>query len=350
MIYIFKMLIQRLVLVLILPLSAQIAEAQFLQKAQDASDKAIRLLKIYDLEGYQIAKAFFKTPDAFNFNEVKIRLQTEADIKSYIDSSDHWSLGRSLNTVVHELAHVYTHKRVFQYMKRNKTNPKLGEQFSLFYLGKKEDLLVKHTPTFPSAELSKSLADSLKTFRYHTYIYPTSKLSTQTVGIYGLLDEWHGYYWGTRNAHKMIPYYKHRDSDNEQRWFHFFAGINSTYLAYVEFKLFILHYLLHAEQHHPDIFLEIMDNEAFVQAYHYLDQAFGDMLKDHFAFKKKLLQDMMMAGVTCGEDDEMIYIGPWGQTNFLAEYKRLEKVLGEGAYAEMQERLATLISENDIEE
>lgn len=309
------------------------------QVVENAERQALRYIRNYDPEGYDILKAYYKAPVEYEFEQVNISLSDQADIRKYIDSSNQEVFMNSLNTVVHESCHGYTHHTVFRVLEKQNIPFEWGEHYSLFYIDKSEQMLVKHTNTFPSAELHGSLPDSLITSRYHTYIYPSSAISTQTIGIYGLLDEWHAYYHGTKNSVNQFPYYEIYAKNDYERWAAYFTGVHGTYLAYPEFKLYILHYLIQAEQNAPEVYEAILANDAFRDTFRRIDRLFGNLLDQYTQLKTKTLQDLMMAGVNCGEDEEFVFLGPMGYGNFRLTFDRLMLALETPHYRAMWERL-----------
>ena len=312
----------------------------FAQQKTTAKKQALKFIRDYDPEGYQIMKAYYQAAVEYEFGGVNISLAPQTAYEVYIDSSSLHHLLRSLNTVVHEASHGYTHHTVFRYLEKDKIDYEWGKHFSLFYINKDEQLLVKHTPTFPSSRLHGSIPDSIQTSRYETYIYPSAEITTQTIGIYGLLDEWHAYYHGTKNSVRLLPYYQRYSRNNHDLWVNYFIGVHGTYLSYLEFKLFILHYLMYAEKYEAEIFEEIMANESFRVACTQIDSLFSALMTDFLQQKQKILQDLMAVGVNCGEDEEFVFMGTTGYGNFRATYEKLDQVLKRPNYQQMWTRLS----------
>ncbi|RMG23331.1 MAG: hypothetical protein D6730_14650 [Bacteroidetes bacterium] len=313
--------------------------AAWAQPGGNASKRAWKFVRQYDPQGYAILRAYYKAPLEFEFEEINISIGSQNDMRRYIDSSSHELFLNSLNTLVHEACHGYTHHTAFRQLEKAGISYEWGQHYSLFYLAKDQQLLVKHTQAFPSAELHGSFPDSLITSRYHTYIYPSAPITTQSTGIYGLLDEWHAYYHGTKNAVLQYPYYRTYARDDYERWAPYFTGVHGTWLAYPEFKLYILHYLLYAQAHQPETFEAIMHNVAFKQVYTQIDSLFGKLLTDFQQQKTRTLQDLMMAGVNCGEDEEFVFLGNMGYGNFRQTFDFLMQALQAPVYQQMEARL-----------
>lgn len=313
--------------------------AAFAQGGKSIKKQALKYIRNHDPEGYDIIQAYYKAPDSFEFEKISIDMDSHIDYGVYIDSSSHRHFLASLNTVVHEISHAYTHHTVFKHIQKEDMDFEWGNQYSLFYLNKDEQLLVQHTPTFPSSKLHGFLPDSLISSRYHTYIYPSAQITTQTIGIYGLLDEWHAYYHGTKNSVNLRSYYDGYARGNHERWVDYFTAVHGTYLAYPEFKLYIMEYLVEAEKNEPAMFQEIMTNEPFKRSITQVDSLFGALIEDFRTQKRKILQDLMMKGVNCGEDEEFVFMGTKGYSNFVVIYEKLEKEIEKPAYKEIWARL-----------
>lgn len=309
------------------------------QRLSPEAKEAVRTLRVYDEEAYDICKAYQKADTRFELGEVSIELEPPVDLGTYVRAGGEGALMQSLSTLVHEACHGYTHHEVFTHLQKAKQALSLGEMYSLFYLDKQEEVLVKHTPTFPSSELHEHFPDSLKSARYQTYVYPPSGNTTQTIGIYGLLDEWHAYYHGTKMAVRLYPYFHRLARDDPEQWAYYFTGVHGTYLAYPEFKLYLLAYLLHAQRHQPEVYEGILANHPFKRVVVRIDSLFGKLIEDYQAQKTQTLQDLMMAGMNCGEDEEFVFLGNMGYGNFRQQFDRLQAVLARDPYKRMWERL-----------
>ncbi len=138
------------------------------------------------------------------------------------------------------------------------------------YIGNNEYIVVPVTRTFASSEIVDSVPESLRTFRFDTYVNADIMMGSVQNGPYGLLDEWTAYCWGFNNSVTLYPYVKENNLA---------VSGDNTYTAYAEFKYYILQYMLYAEENYPDVYEEVLNNSAFRQAYVTIDGIFSGLIK-----------------------------------------------------------------------
>lgn len=184
-------------------------------------------------------------------------------------------LVEEMETAVHEESHVYT---------------ALAERWDTdrYYIGGGEYVDVTRTKSFPAREITGTIPESLRTFRFSTYIDTASKSpSTQASGVYGLLNEWTAYYWGAHNDWMLKDYDTLRiqtvtiagtgkgsggGSNSRSRY-----RLSGGPQAYAEFRYYILRYMLYAKEKHPNIYQEILDNTDFCLVFTVIDESFGGL-------------------------------------------------------------------------
>ena len=157
-----------------------------------------------------------------------------------------------LSTAVHEQCHFFSDKYGW------------GKEW--IYTGDGQHVEVEVTDVFPSSEMTDSIPDSLKTRRFDIYLNgDPSQISVQ-LGVYGLLDEFAAYCWGCGNEIRQKDYRR----ENRLTIWH-----TNQFLAYAEFRYYILHYMLYARANHPDIYQAIMANASFREAFAAIDSRFA---------------------------------------------------------------------------
>ena len=127
-------------------------------------------------------------------------------------------------------------------------------------LNETERFLVEVTPFFPTRAIDASAPPELQaTSRYQLYVLsPSPDQGTQQDGIYGLLDEWEAYYWTLRTDVSLLSYYERQKEVSMEDVVYVVSRVDDWYHAYLEFKCFMLQYLLYARAHAPEAYQGIM--------------------------------------------------------------------------------------------
>ena len=313
-----------------------IQSSLFAQNYQQASTRALQILQKYDNSAYQMIQRYEAAPTSYTFGDIKIDLGNFTDFMEYIDGFEEKDIIRSLGTVVHEISHGYTFRMHYQYRQKTNQIGDLTAIYSLIYQNPNQQTLIKHSPTFPSREMVKAFPENLRTPRFSTYISTKEDhQSTQQSGIYGLLDEWNAYYLDTRVAFNLLAYYQNETSKKPEDWLSFMEGVDGVFYAYMEFKLYILKYLIFAQKNHPEIYQGIIQNLAFKQVFRFINQEFGDLIKHYFQTRDKLLKSLKSNGLEVSIDDEFTFIGNHGRGNFMNTYKSIAQELSKTEYQNM---------------
>ena len=72
--------------------------------------------------------------------------------------------------------------------------------------------------------------------------------------------------------------YFQTEANTKRCWEYYLSSSYSNYLAYAEFNCYILVYAAYAKEHYPDVYQEIMTNEAFKQAYRTIEAKYRSLL------------------------------------------------------------------------
>jgi hypothetical protein len=264
---------------------------------------------------------------------------SDKDFVSLIDGEDERACLNSINTVVHEDNH-----SLHTFWGREVLKKKFGGFFDVFYnydyyyLSDGAFTLMKKTKTFPSREIVPSIPDDLRTFRFPDYVETSNEIqSTQNEGIYGLLDEFNSYYQGTRASFDLLAYYQ--KAGKSANWHDFFTGVNSTYYGCLEFRFFILKYLMYAKAHHPDVYQAILDNTAWCYTFLEVDMNSSGLLDEYFAAKPAIFERLRGYGWTVSEQNYRLYInqgnGNVGHMNFMNVVELLDGEMKKAEYLDM---------------
>lgn len=256
----------------------------------------------------------------------------------YCDDIKDETITSTINTIVHEICHGYTGEYGDIVAAKN---GKHGTHY-YFYISNDNSLLVKLTDTFPSKKMKDEFPPELKTFRF-SYIDTTETiLSTQSHGIYGLLDEWNAYLQGTKAGYLLYPYFMKKDKIAYCG--HYFQGINSTLYGILEFKFFVLNYLLYAEKHEKRIYKNIMENDSFKNAVREINTESYDFITEYLAKKEELYSRIRENGFSVSEGDEFLYIGKSvsaasGFSHFFNVYMTLRMEMEKPVYQWLMQKL-----------
>ena len=195
-----------------------------------------------------------------------------------------------LGTAVHEQLHGYTSSA--------------GWKQEYIYVGGGESVLVPFTTVFDTAEMAALIPEELRSFRYDTYVGEEASpiMASRQFGVYGLLDEYTAYCWGMNNDTIMAACF----GDNPY-------SINNTFVAYAEFRYYILRYMLYAKENHPEVYRGILDNEAFRKAFSATEDRFAGLaadyikLRSHFAGSSYMQEyDALIQAASAPEYQEML--------------------------------------------
>jgi hypothetical protein len=266
---------------------------------------------------------------------------SDKDFTGMIDGSDERACLNAINTIVHEDNHT-----LHTFWGREVLKKKFGSfsdvfySYDYFYLSDGAFTLMKKTPTFPSREMIPTIPENLRTFRFPDYIDTSEELqSTQHEGIYGLLDEYNSYYHGTRASFDLLGYYEKKGKS--ATWHDYFTGVNSTYYACLEFRFFILKYLMYAKAHHPDLYQGILDNKAWCYTFIEVDRNASALLREYFAEKPAVFERLRGYGWTVSEQNGYLYInqgnGNAGHMNFMNVVELLDGEMKKSEYLDMTE-------------
>lgn len=265
--------------------------AQTYTKAQ-TEKRVLELLRAYDPRGYEIVISATNQKSKYDFSYCGggvITVSHSGSILAYIDIYTEKGILEDISTVVHELTHAYVGHPYDEMVKNRLCTDKDYHVYPL----SNQLILVPINQTFPSKMLASYIPPDKRTFRYSDYITGTS--STQSEGVYGLLDEWHAYYRGAFTWFQLRNYYLNQIK-NPQDWIGYFSDIYEL-TAYYEFKYFILTYLLYAKKNQPRIYEQIINNESFKKVFNYVDTEYGRLISDYIRFRDSLLTELKNSGV-----------------------------------------------------
>ena len=279
------------------------------------------------------------SPDGSKIVRMGLKLapvHSSGDFTNMITGNDERACLTSINTVVHEENHGLN-----TFMPRYILKDKFGRlsdvfyEYDYFYLGDGQFTLVKKTPAFPSKELVPFIPERLRTYRFADYINTDEKLqSTQNEGIYGLLDEFNSYYLGTKAAFDLLPYYEKKGSSVD--WHDYFTGVNTTYYGCLEFRFYILKYLMYAKEHRPDMYRGFMKRKDLLYTFLAVDKNVSNLIRKYFENKTAIFKRLQGYGWKVTEEGNMLTITRNGRSvghmNFMDVYTLLDEEMKKSGY------------------
>lgn len=175
-------------------------------------------------------------------------------------------LGR-MSVNVHEIAHGYYGYNVFRYEKENDITVYWDNISGYIYLTPIESYYISFSKEHlvPSGELAARIPNNMRTYRFDTYI--NGNTSTQCEGVFGLLDELHAYYLGSKNNYDMLEAYKLAAGNYTSGIIDWIRDNYSSMAALFEFDYFIMEYLLHMRDKYPSNYAQLRSYEGFSAAY-----------------------------------------------------------------------------------
>lgn len=169
-----------------------------------------------------------------------------------------------------------------------------------YYINKDITIYVPYTETYKSTKLNdvvrKGVQDSV--FRYSLYVGGKNELpdgsktdllntsennqpSSIQIGIYGMLEEFSAYYYGTYTNLHLENYFNDKfGKDNKDARSDYSHMVLGDAMAFYEFRLFMGWYLVHAKAKYPDIYKGISNNKAMRVVYTIMTDKFTKLVND----------------------------------------------------------------------
>ena len=278
--------------------------------------------------------------DEYCPNGAYILRATEQDGTEFMTWMNNGGLIEDLSTAVHEQEHIYT---AFNTQYSTKRDPVTGEygisKVRAYYTGEGRHIMVPETDTYQTEEIAAIVPEDLRSFRYSTYVGAGAEVDSNVNGIYGLMNEFTAYCWGSITNVSMYEYFLDQPFSREN-WFEYVAMSSSDYYAYSEFKFFILSYLIYAKENYPEIYAETMDNQALRDAFRIVEACYRGVVEQYFANLDKTEEYLKANGLPAFQDNGYFYISNGGSgysliDTFVSTYELLENAMQAPEYVEM---------------
>ena len=173
---------------------------------------------------------------------------------------------RRMETAVHEQCHDFCATPIGG--RYNSVTGKYTSASEYIYLGGNRYADVPLTDVYDSIEMVSIIPEDLQnTSRFDTYVNTDNVyMASRQEGVYGLFNEFTAYCWGMNNINQMAVY-KADNSISD-------PYINNNYVAYAEFRYYILTYLIYAQTNYPAVYSGIIGNSTFCRAFVSVESTF----------------------------------------------------------------------------
>jgi hypothetical protein len=252
--------------------------APFVFFAQLTNDWVMTQLATYSKSSYEIISGYKINGSTISYNGYSRTISMHH--LEYCNLKDLASFLSSISTTVHETAHGFDSQIPYMQAKQGATFKDLSETEG-FYLNESTRLVIEfpEQALFPSKLLFSQIPESLRTFRFNTYIMANPSQSTQCSGVIGLLDEFNAYYHGSKVLSDLYPLFVEAYGPNVAwQWPSQFV---SNADAFYEFDFFIKEYLLFAKTQRPALYMELKNNPNFRIVYQTIRRQFEQLIYDY---------------------------------------------------------------------
>ncbi len=276
----------------------------------DEATRAIvlRLLKQHSPDGLKIIEGTSDYPSQVKIGELVIPLTPKVDYMQFVEGTGVAAVVQRIGTVVHEQCHLYQNILAFLNLKRKKLPFEAGFLYYGYYVGGGESILVKYREAFPTRDTAEAYPGELREGRYETYV-ATSDTNHGTSGVFGLLDEYFCYYHGLKAELDFYPVVQKEMPQTVQTWLDYLAGYFGLQTSYYEFRIYIARYLLHAQEHKPEIFQEILENAPFRKAFRANSESFRKLLSSWARTFEKIKADLKAKGFEAEQSGGFFRLG-----------------------------------------
>ncbi len=257
----------------------------------------------------------------------------------YVKYQSKLSCLKSMGTNVHEIAHAFHHLKVYDVAGRTNRILKWENARGYIYLSPTEGYLVSFPKEmlFPSRAIAGRIPLSRRTFRFDTYI--TGNNSTQSSGVFGLLDELQAYYHGSRFRYDVFEAYEELYPQPGKGLMKWITNSQSSMAAFHEFYFFIQEYLLYMKERYPANFERLMSYAPFCQAYKAVYNRYHQLIMHYRQRIYQELERLNKSGKAEAHiEDGVLWIQPEGSlrregVNLLHEdVEKLQPVLESNRY------------------
>lgn len=215
---------------------------------------------------------------------------------SFLQGSSKETLLANMATNVHENAHAYYRQNVYRYARENNIQYDWDKVYGYIYITPSESFFVSfpRKSLFPSNKLVSVIPGNLRTFRFDDYIDGIT--STQEEGVFGLLNELHAYYLGSKLNYDVLPGYILIKGSEADGLFDWVMHCQSEMTAFYEFDFFIREYLLYMKHNYASDYEALKAYKPFGEAYAAVRTVYQQLVYSYIELIKSEIQKINESG------------------------------------------------------
>lgn len=296
-------------------------------------------LKKYDPEGHEIVAAYEDLPLKFLLSDgTEVSIGSKDKISNYFSKRTMLGLLENIGTLVHEYNHFYTSQ--MPYTLQSRYPMKMVDEYYHYFIDKGKQISVKCSPLSPASAIAAMVPEQIRKERYELYI--KGNTSTQTDGVFALLDEMNAYRLDMQSYLGVYYYLKDIGTDDQELWRLFLSNIQNIRLALYEFRYFILVSMAFMSEQQPTQYQAIMNNKPFMEAYADINSRFEILDSRYDSLKITLLKYFEQKGVPAEVDGDYTFIGETGIKNYDKYRNKVVQALQDIQLKTLHEQMLTL--------
>lgn len=270
-----------------------------LQASDDLYAWVKEATRTYSPDSWYLLMQYEKLPaisEARHVRNMILSMPKPAETFHYLEGNNKTEMLYSMSTNIHEISHGYYRKNVMRHATENNFLLDSDIVTGYIFLSPGESYYIEFPKKslFPSRELAAGIPRNLRTFRFNTYI--TGITSTQSQGVFGLLNELHAYYLGSKFDFEMLDGYKIAECCAAEGFHQWAWNSASTITAFFEFDFFILEYLLYMKSNHPHSYSSLKAYQPFHDAYAAVRMKYRDLVLSYLDKIQEEIQVMNTSG------------------------------------------------------
>ena len=267
----------------------------------EPEEGALLLLKKYSNESYRIAVMTSQSSYIFSGHKVY-----GDPFKTHLKGDSRYGFLSSLSVAIHESTHyyseIYSLKRI-----STKSGSRSSDDYFCYYESSGEGILVKVTNVFPSRDIKEMIDKNLRGIYYKVYIDSNdSSLVAQGMGVYGLLDEMNAYIRGAKVVLDLYPLYIQNNPG--EGLIRFQEDIVPDITAALDFRYYVLSYLIYAQNNRPDTYKNIVKNRAFINAVNKIDNDLVGLLNGYYKNKEDITKQSSRFSIKISENGSLMTV------------------------------------------
>jgi hypothetical protein len=272
--------------------------------------KLSKLLKENSPEVFTLLKDYYTIPRRISCPTTDWILEPVRPIDKYVDFKD---ISGTIPWAVYNLSHsLAVTKGMYIAAIDNDCLDIYGGIFA-YSINPKKTIVVNNTDVIKSHIMAKSVPSQYRgAYFKKTLQSRDNELGSQKFGIYGLLDEFNSFYYAMRVTIDLLDLYEEEFKLKVDKWLNFFGRTEMIYSSYVEYKIYLLEYLLYCKENKPKIYAKIISNEDFKEAFYQIDKNWAIALNEYEDFKSEVKSYFSDNKIDFKESDKMIQIQNMG--------------------------------------